>query len=109
MLINEWDKFIHELSDDSTNRLRALQKLGKGLGVYFIIADQAEKFDLLQHTEGITMTAIKGDVILLGGSAKNHLACMHRIDQKVQNETLDTYQGYLCMDDNYIALQFMVE
>lgn len=94
ILIDNFRKFYECISDNAAKRLDALIKLGKGLNVYCIIADDASSFAReFGRTEPFTTIGNGRYRILLGGSYNMHAPFDTDLAYSEKSELLNENEG----------------
>ena len=95
VLIDHFRMFYECISDSAAKRLDALIKLGKGLNVFCIIADDASAFAReFGRTEPFTTIGNGRYRILLGGSYNAHAPFDCDLTYSEKSELLNEWEGY---------------
>ena len=95
ILIDNFRKFYECISDDAAKRLEALIKIGRGLNVFCIIADDASSFAKeYGRTEPFTTIGNGRYRILLGGSFNQHAQFDSDLTFAEKSELLNDFEGF---------------
>lgn len=98
---------MYEAIDDMTaTRLGAMVRMGKGLNVYFVITEVADKIATLCSIEPTMKNIVSdGTGILVGGCFKSHSAFNGNIDYTAMNTSLNDTEAYIVSDTKAIRFK----
>ena len=110
--IDNFSTLFSQISNDTANRLRSIVKLGEGLALYLIVADDAYSLSSLVNKGEATMLSMakSGKCVLLGGCLNDHNAFMSKmsgISIAEKNEKLGKYEGVLLADGQHLRFKSM--
>ena len=95
LLIDNFRRFYECISDSAAKRLEALIKLGKGLNVFCVIADDASSFAKeFGRTEPFTTIGNGRYRILLGGNYNMHASFDTDLTYSEKSELLNEWEGF---------------
>jgi hypothetical protein len=94
-MIDGYRAFFDAIAQQTADRLKALLMVGKGLGVYLIAADRAGEWaTLAQFREPATLLLIRGQVLVLGGKAAEHLCVDLGLSPGDKSAVLKPWEGW---------------
>jgi S-DNA-T family DNA segregation ATPase FtsK/SpoIIIE len=101
--------FFQQVSNDTMARLHAIVKIGAGLGLYILLADEAFSLaSLVNKGEIVALTAAKAsNALLLGGCLNDHGAVQTKAPYSQKGESVKPTEGYYICDGQPIRLTMM--
>lgn len=111
IVIDDWNLCFERLSDQSVRRIEMIARLGKGLGIYLLIAcDGKELSQLYSQGETATNAVVNmGQSILLGGSFQTHAIFDSDLPYSERSAALGEHEGYFLRDGKTIRFKSMYE
>ena len=95
LVVDGYKHFFEEISQQSVSRLRALVMMGAGLGVMLLAADNASALAMLvEYKEPLTILLAKGNTVLLGGRALDHMSVELQMEATQKNAPLKQFEGW---------------
>lgn len=101
LVLDRFADYLAEASLDTTSRLEVFVRLGKGLGITIIAADQAAKVGRRFYSNDILMVTMHdGPVAIVGGQAADHTVVDTLSLRKLQPESIS--KNTLILENNKI-------
>ena len=111
IFIDGLNKCYEAIDDKTAKRLEAVIRLGKGLNVYLIAAENAEELGKMSGMgNAISMLLINNTLsILLGGTFKSHVVFSGDLSYSRSEAKLGEYEGYILKDGHAEKFRAMFE
>ncbi|MBQ7838667.1 MAG: type VII secretion protein EssC [Clostridia bacterium] len=95
VVIDNFDRFIEEVSDETAKRLNAFMRIGKNLNVFLVAAGDNRKLaDRNNKGDGITASLSNGRFkVMLGDCYNSHIAFDTDLNLSQRNEELESFEG----------------
>ncbi len=109
LAVDDFTSFFKAISNATAQRLLAIVKLGKGLGLYLITAGDAyELSGFFTKGEALTLALGKAkQAIILGGCMNDHGAVPTKASYNQKSVPVREHEGMLIIDSNYTVFRTM--
>lgn len=96
ILINDYNQFYAPVSNDTIQRLQAIVKMGTGMEIYLIVADEAYALaSMVNKGEAVALSMAKGKFTLtLGGTLNDHGAIQTKVTYTQKTIEVREDEGY---------------
>lgn len=106
IFIDGYGKFFRECEQSTWQRIRALQQLGEGLGIYLTISDDSEVLEKCSNDVVVTLAA-GNHVVISGGSVIQHMELYVSMDVEEKKKAMKMYEAYYMRDGQVEHVKIM--
>ena len=109
LAVDDFTLFFKAISNDTADRLRAIVKIGKGLGLYLIVTGDAfELSGFFTKGEATTMALGKAkQAVMLGGCMNDHGAIPTKASYNQKSVPVREHEGMMVTDGNAAVFRAM--
>jgi len=109
--VDHYCRVFREISNESAARLLAVVKLGRGLGLYLLVAGDAyELTSLVNKGEALTVSLARGEqAVALGGCLNDHGAFQTKGSYSQKNTAFGHYEGSLILGGETVNFKRMLD
>lgn len=109
-VIDDYGSFFKAVSNDTMARLQAIVQIGKGLGLYLIIASDAYELNsYYSKGEIVATTMVKNkDCLMLGGSMNDHSSIAVNAKYAQKSQEVGEYEGYFVKKGDPLKIKAMM-
>lgn len=109
LAVDDFTLFFKAISNDTADRLRAIVKIGKGLGLYLIVASDAfELSGFFTKGEATTLALGKAkQAVMLGGCMNDHGAIPTKASYNQKSVPVREHEGMTVTDGNAMVFRAM--
>lgn len=104
--IDGYRTMFEAIDEKTATRLSAIVRMGKGLKVYFVISEAADKIATLCSVEPTMKNIVSEGVgILVGGTFKTHSAFNSDLDYTTANAMMNEMEAYIVRNSKAVKFK----